>query len=146
MNGAPFLLVLAVQEGSSNPLNWAHPWSYARVGATLLLVGLSFLIAFGLYFRLRLNPERDIKTAPWPLTVFGEAVVLAVILSTLSFLLFFAWLEDDLRRLPFHSPVRNAWLSTHGWELVVALVALAVCGLCRYVLRHRQTAPVSPKR
>jgi hypothetical protein len=134
------LITLAVQEGSSNPLDWAHPWSYARVAATLLFVFVSFLIAFGPYFRLRLNPHKDVKTAPWPLAVFGEALTLAVALSTLSFLLFFAWLEDDLRRIPFRSPGNVTWLNRHGWELVVVLVALGLGGLCRLVFRHREAA------
>jgi hypothetical protein len=131
----------AVEEGSSNPFDWAHPWSYSRVGATTLFVVLSFLAAFGVYFRIRLAPEQDIKSAPWPLNVFGESLIVGILLGTLSFLLFFAWLEDDLRRIHFrYFPSAMVWPNKHGWELVVVLVALVLCLLCLVLFRHREAA------
>ncbi len=133
--------VLAAQKDGSNPFDLATPWSYSRFAATALFVVLSFLIAFGLYFRLRLAPDRDIKSAPWPLNVFGESVIISIILSTLSFLLFFAWLYDDLQQIPFRPfPSNLGRANRHGSELVVALIALVLCALCWFVFRHRDTA------
>jgi len=135
-------LPLAVQEGSSNPFDWSHPWSYSRILATVVFVVLSFLLAFGLYFRARLNPERDVKSAPWPLDVFRESMIVGIILTALSFLLFFAWLEDDLRRIPFrYFPSSMKWANQHGWELVVVVLVILLCIISRFVWRHRDTGP-----
>ena len=54
-------LAWAVQEGSTNAFDWAAPWSWSRFAATGVFVLVSLLIAFGLFSRARLNPERNIK-------------------------------------------------------------------------------------
>ena len=72
--------------------------------------------------------------------MFGQSVAVAVALSTASFLLFFAWLEDDLWRNPLRFfPSNMYWLNSAagsaggGHRPGPVHVSL-------YVFRHRETA------
>jgi hypothetical protein len=139
---APLTLTTwAYNSSSGNAFEWDHAWSYQRIlYAVALAVGL-FVFLFLVLFPAMLAPTRDARSTPWPLTLFGRCLALSVFLATCSFLLFFAWLEDELRRTPLRIfPNSMHGLNLHGRWLGVLLVGSVVSVLILVFVRHREGA------
>jgi hypothetical protein len=133
---------LAASEYAASALDWGARWSYQRLAFAAVAVLLAFLLAFLVVFPGRLDYRRRFA-APWPRDAFGQALALAVLLSVCAFLLFFAWLEDELR--PADRPLRlfpssMTWLNLHGRWLGILLVGLLLAGGILFVIRHREPA------
>jgi hypothetical protein len=127
----------------ASALDWSARWSAQRWAFTAVCVLLAWILVFLVLFPNRLGHWRRYASAPWPRDAFGQALAFAVLLTVCSFLLFFAWLEDELRPAgnPLHLfPSSMTWLNLHGRWLGILVLGIVAALLIMLLIRHREPA------
>ncbi len=126
---------------TASQFDWEHYWSYQRLIYAGVCILASFLVSFLWVFPLRVGHWRGYQ-APWPREAYGQSLALAVLLSVCSFLLFFAWLEDELRREPVRMfPPSLYWFNLNARWLGILAAGIVVAILICVLYRHRGPAP-----
>jgi hypothetical protein len=127
---------------TASQFDWEHCWSYQRLSYAGLGVIASFLFSFLVVFPLRIGHWRSYPTTPWPWEAYGQSLALAIVLGVCSFLIFFGWVEDELRREPVRLfPSSLYWLNLNARWLGILLAGIVAALLVCILYRHRGTAP-----
>ena len=122
---------------TNSQFDWAHCWSFQRMICTGAASAAAFLFSFLVIFPSQVGHWR--KNAPWPQEAFGRCLALAVLLSVFFFLVFFAWVENELRGEELRMFPASLWiLNAHGRWLAVLAAALLLAWLIQFLYRHRE--------